>query len=154
MFRGLSHIHLDAKGRITLPQRHLDALEAEVDQQFVITLDPEQRCLWLYPLETWEALETRIARLPMLNPAAKVLQRLLIGHAVTVDMQKANRLTLPKSLMQYADLDKHVVLVGQGDYFEIWDLERWQSAKEEWLQTPLRELSEEPLSPELEALYG
>ncbi len=153
MFRGLSVIHLDAKGRIAIPQRYLEELNEEADGQLVVTIDPEQHCLWLYPLNAWEELEHKLERLPLLHPITKRLQRLLIGHAVNVEIQKASRVLIPKFLMEFADLDKRVILVGQGHYFEIWDEIRWQDAREEWLQIGLDDVDKQALPQELHHFF-
>jgi len=41
---------------------------------------------------------------------------------------------LPPVLREYAALDKHVILVGQGKKFELWDEQLWQSQRETWLE--------------------
>ena len=48
-----------------------------------------------------------------------------MGHADDVEMDAAGRLLIPPALRQYAGLDRQIVLVGQGNKFEIWDEARW-----------------------------
>ena len=62
------------------------------------------------------------------NEQIRGLQRLLVGHADDVDMDGAGRILVPPALRQYAGLDHHVVLVGQGNKFELWDEAKWQAA--------------------------
>ena len=40
---------------------------------------------------------------------------------------------VPLELRQYAQLQKQAFLIGQGNKFEIWDEERWQNKRDEWL---------------------
>ena len=40
-------------------------------------------------------------------------------------MDGAGRILVPPALRQYAGLDHRVVLVGQGNKFELWDEARW-----------------------------
>ena len=134
MFRGVNQINMDAKGRMAIPARYRDKIAACCDGQLVATIDTEERCLLLYPLEEWEAIQEKIEALPSFNPAARRIQRLLIGHATDIDMDGNGRLLLPAPLREYAELDKKLVLLGQGQKFEIWSESRWLSTREEYLQ--------------------
>jgi MraZ protein len=60
------------------------------------------------------------------NAQIRGLQRLLVGHADEVDMDGAGRILVPPALRQHARLEHRVVLVGQGNKFELWDEARWQ----------------------------
>lgn len=124
-FRGVTHLALDAKGRLAIPARHRDALAAGGDG-LVVTADPS-RCLLVYPRATWEPIQTRLMSLSSFDERIRGLQRLLVGHADDVEIDGAGRILVPPALRQYARLDKHVVLVGQGSKFELWDEAHWQA---------------------------
>ncbi|KAA0873999.1 division/cell wall cluster transcriptional repressor MraZ [Nitrincola tapanii] len=134
MFRGVSPINLDAKGRMAVPARYRDLIEQLCANQLVATIDTEARCLLLYPLPEWELIQAKIEALPSYNPAARRIQRLLIGHATDLELDASGRLLLPTMLREYAQLDKKLVLVGQGKKFEIWDETLWNQTREEYLQ--------------------
>ena len=68
-----------------------------------------------------------------INPQARLLQRLLIGHATDLELDAAGRLLLPAMLRDYAELDKKLVLVGQGNKVEIWSEKHWQEGMDSWL---------------------
>ncbi|HCU04918.1 MAG TPA: division/cell wall cluster transcriptional repressor MraZ, partial [Coxiellaceae bacterium] len=103
------------------------------------------RCLLLYPLPTWEEIERKLALLPTFNPIARRIQRLLIGHAVEMTLDSHGRILIPTLLRDYAMLDKRVMLLGQGNKFEIWHDENWERCREGWLKEELTEkLSELP----------
>ncbi len=93
----------------------------------------EQGCLWLYPLPEWERLEHTISKLPTLNKMAGKLRRFVIGNASECEMDNQGRLLLPEKLRKFASMDKHIVLVGQLNKFEIWNEEAWQAKEDEWL---------------------
>jgi MraZ protein len=59
------------------------------------------------------------------NEKIRGLQRLLVGHADDVELDGAGRILVPPALRQYAALEKRVVLVGQGNKFELWDEAKW-----------------------------
>lgn len=126
LFRGVTQLVLDAKGRLVVPARHRDGLTPNDDGRLVLTADPS-RCLLLYPLAAWEPIQARLMALSSFNDQLRGLQRLLVGHADDVEIDAAGRILVPPALRKYATLDKHVVLVGQGQKFELWDEARWQA---------------------------
>lgn len=134
MFRGVNQINLDAKGRMAIPARYREKITTCCSGQLVATIDTEERCLLLYPLEEWEVIQEKIESLPSFNPAARRIQRLLIGHATDIEVDGNGRLLLPGPLREYAELDKKIVLLGQGQKFEIWSESRWLETREEYLQ--------------------
>ncbi|HEX4882498.1 MAG TPA: division/cell wall cluster transcriptional repressor MraZ [Casimicrobiaceae bacterium] len=123
MFRGLAQVTLDAKGRLGIPARHRDALGAD-GAPLVVTADPS-RCLLLYPRTEWEPIQQRLMSLSSFDERIRSLQRLIVGHADDVEMDAAGRILIPPALRQYARLDKHAMLVGQGRKFELWDEAAW-----------------------------
>lgn len=134
MFRGINGINVDAKGRIAMPTRYRERLSLDSKNSVVLTIDTEERCLLLYPLPEWEDIERKLAALPSFNPAARRIQRLLIGHATDVEMDGQGRILLPPLLREYAGLDKKAVLVGQGRKFELWDESHWDGRRGRWLE--------------------
>jgi len=133
MFRGINAINLDSKGRMALPTRYRPRLEEDPRNQLVVTIDTEERCLLLYPYADWEVIERKIESLSSFNQDTRRIQRLLIGHATEVELDSQGRILLPPLLREYADLDKKVILVGQGKKFEIWSQLAWDARREAWL---------------------
>ncbi len=132
MFRGVTHINLDTKGRIALPSRYRERLSGLCDGNLVVTVDRDH-CLLIYPLPEWEHIEQKLVRLPSLNRTARRLQRLLIGHATECQLDGNGRILLPAPLRAFAGLEKHSVLIGQGNKFELWDESAWTQRRDEWL---------------------
>lgn len=133
MFRGVNQINLDAKGRMAMPARYRDQIDGCCESQMVATIDTEARCLLLYPLPDWEQIEKKIEALPSFNPAARRIQRLLIGHATDLEIDSSGRLLIPAPLRSYAQLDKKLVLLGQGRKFEIWSETLWNETRDDYL---------------------
>ena len=128
MFRGVTQLALDAKGRLAIPAKHRETLAARDAGHLVLTADPG-RCLLLYPRAAWEPIQARLMALSSFNDKIRGLQRLLVGHADDVELDGAGRILVPPALRQYAGLDHHVVLVGQGNKFELWDETRMAGAR-------------------------
>lgn len=133
MLRGVNRLNLDAKGRLAVPTRYRDRLRESCASELVVTVDPD-RCLLIYPMPEWQEIERKLNRLPSFDPTARRLQRLLVGHATEVDMDGQGRVLMPPPLREFAGLDKLVVLIGQGNKFELWDEARWNEQREGWLQ--------------------
>jgi len=135
VFRGVTQQALDAKGRLAVPAKHRDALAMNGPGHLVLTADPS-RCLLLYPLAAWEPIQARLMSLSSFNDKIRSLQRLLVGYADDVDVDTAGRILVPPALRRYANLDKHVVLVGQGHKFELWDEAQWQAQTAQTIAFP------------------
>lgn len=139
MFRGVSSINLDVKGRLAVPTRYRVELQDSCDRQLIVTVAlnnkcvGEKGCLWLYPLPEWELLEVKISKLPTLNKMAGHLRRFLIGNASECEMDGQGRLLLPDNLKRFAKMEKRISLVGQLNKFEIWDENAWNNKENEWM---------------------
>ena len=133
MYRGVSTINLDAKGRMAVPTKYRETLVRQCDSQMVVTVDRDS-CLLLYPLGEWEDIERKLVRLPSFNKQARSLQRLLIGHATECELDSAGRILVPPLLREFAGMEKTVVLIGQGNKFEIWAEGKWNESRSEWLE--------------------
>ena len=131
-FRGINNITVDAKGRMAMPARYRERLLESCGGRLIVTVDRDH-CLLVYPLPEWEIIEAKLNALPSLNKQARLLQRLLIGHATELDMDGQGRILLPAMLRDFASLKKKAVLIGQGKKFEIWDEETWNESQEEWV---------------------
>ena len=128
VFRGVTLLALDAKGRLAIPGKHRAALAGSSDgseHTLIVTADPS-RCLLVYPRATWEPIQARLMALSSFKDEIRGLQRLLVGHADEVEMDGTGRVLVPPALRQYAGLEHRVVLVGQGNKFELWDEAKWQ----------------------------
>ena len=132
MFRGSNNLTLDAKGRMVMPTRYRDRLQERCGGKLVVTVDKDQ-CLLIFPLPDWEEVERKLMRLPSMNPDARRLQRLMVGHATDLELDAHGRVLLPPNLREFGMLTRDAMLVGQGLYFELWDEARWNERRDEWL---------------------
>jgi len=149
MFRGVNTISLDGKGRLAIPTRYRDAIARACNGQLVVTVDRDH-CLLLYPHPEWEEIERKVVKLPSFNKQAQKLKRLLIGHATECELDGSGRILLPPPLREFAGLNKDVVLIGQGNKFEIWDEGAWNVKRAEWLAED--DEDDGKLPPDLESL--
>lgn len=139
MFRGATKVTLDAKGRLAIPTRYRERIARRCDGQFVITVDNDY-CLILYPLPEWEEIERKLMRLPSLDSRARRMQRLMVGHATERDVDSHGRILVSSELREFAGLERHAVLIGQGNRFELWDETRWNETRDSWLESDDKDL--------------
>lgn len=122
-FLGEYELKVDTKNRIALPA----ALRKEFDEMnhFVISRALD-KCLNFYPIDAWREVE---AELEKLNPFVKKerdFARFVRGGATEVILDGQGRLVLPKRLMAYADISSEMILLGNGNLFEMWDLATYE----------------------------
>ena len=129
MFQGSSALSLDAKGRLTVPARHRDALVVQCEGRLTLTRHPDG-CLMLFPRPVWEVHRERIAALPI---SARPWQRIFLGNATDVEMDGAGRILVSPELRSAAGLSKEVMLLGMGSHFEVWDAQALAAKEQEAL---------------------
>jgi len=149
MFRGINAVSLDAKGRVAMPTRYRDDIVALGDGHVVVTISPNERCLWMYPYIAWQKIEEKLVALPSLDPNAERLKKILIGHASDCELDRNGRVLLAGPLREFAGLNKRVMLVGQLNKFEVWNEELWEARRDELLSPTA---VSQPISIELESL--
>jgi MraZ protein len=110
-----------------MPSRYREELVARCAGQLIVTIDAIDPCLCVYPLAEWELIEAKLRELPSLREESRRLQRLLIGNAVDIELDGNGRFLVPPRLREYARLDKHAMLVGQLNKFQLWDEAAWNA---------------------------
>ena len=120
MFLGQYQHSLDEKGRLTIPAVFRDALGegAFVSQGF-------DRNLMVMGAAYFQQVYERINAMSITDPAARLLRRLILSSAYQVEVDKAGRILLPQNLRLFLALNGEAMVVGQGEYFEIWTPAEW-----------------------------
>ena len=133
-FHGASVLTLDAKGRLAIPTKHRDALVA-AGKTLVLTAHPDG-CALLYPEPAWERVRAQVEKFPSFHPQASWWKRLLLGFEEHVSPDGSGRILVSGALRQHARLERDVMLVGQGGYFELWDAGLWNTKLAQALAGP------------------
>ncbi len=134
MFRGLSSLSIDSKGRIAVPSRYRERLLDMAQGCLVLTLSPLDRSLWLYPLPEWQLIEAKLADLSDFDTQSRRTKQMMRGYATDCQLDSQGRILLTQELRAYAGLEKDVVLLGQGNKFELWDSAVWTDQRDQWLR--------------------
>ncbi len=136
IFQGASALSLDAKGRLAVPARHRDALQALCAGQLTLTKHPEG-CLMVFPRPAWETFRDKVAALPM---SAAGWKRIFLGNAMDVEVDSAARVLVSPELRAAAGLTKDVMLLGMGSHFELWDAQRYAAHEAEVMAQAMPEV--------------
>ena len=110
-----------------MPSRYRDELVVRCGGQLIVTIDAVDPCLCVYPLPEWELIEAKLRDLPSLREETRRLQRLLIGNAVDIELDGSGRFLVPPRLRAHAGRDKHAMLVGQLNKFQLWNEDAWNA---------------------------
>ncbi len=122
MFLGTYAPKLDDKGRIILPAKFWDELEAGI----VVTRGQE-RCLVVYSTREFEELHEKIRQAPATSKKSRDYLRMFLSGAHSEVPDKQHRVTIPALLRSYAGLDRDLTVIGAGNHAEIWDTDSWNT---------------------------
>jgi MraZ protein len=120
MFLGQYQHALDDKGRLTIPAAFRDALAegAFISQGF-------DRNLMVMTSAYFQQVYERINAMSITDPSARLLRRLILSSAYQVEVDKAGRILLPQNLRQFLGMNGEAMVIGQGEYFEIFTPAEW-----------------------------
>lgn len=121
MFLGQYRHTIDNKGRLTIPARYRELLAegAYVIQGF-------DQNLMVLTSTAFESVSRRVSQMSMTDPTARQLKRLLFSTGDKVEVDRSGRILIQQFLREVAGLNSEAIVVGVGDYFEIWAPEVWE----------------------------
>lgn len=119
--KGQSNHNLDAKGRLIIPAR----LRLGLGDTFVLCKGMD-RNIYAYPEEEWEKFSEKLNALPVSDVNARKFKLFFQGSANECEVDGQYRIVIPQNLRTWANIDKEVVMVGNGTIAEIWDKDAWE----------------------------
>ena len=125
MFIGEYHHSIDQKGRLAIPAKFRKAFTKGA----VVTRGLDG-CLFLYSMDEWKKLATKLASLPISQANTRAFARLMLAGAMDVELDKQGRINLPDYLQQYASMKKVVVVTGLYNRLELWSESSWEKYKQ------------------------
>lgn len=122
VFFGENQVSFSAPGRIVLPKKLRELLKGNI---FILTKGFDF-CLAGFDKEDWENRAKELLGVSLLEKENLEKRRFLFSSAVYLEIDDQGRFVIPKALLEYAGLTNKAVVVGVGDHFEIWTVERWK----------------------------
>jgi MraZ protein len=126
MLLGEFEVTLDAKGRFMLPVGFKRQLPENGSSRFVLSRGFEA-CLTLYTEAQWQKVAAVVNRLNEFNPKSRQFKRVFLNGATFVEPDAAGRLLVPKTMLEYAKLNKDLVFSAQMDKVELWDADAFRA---------------------------
>lgn len=121
-FKGQVEYSVDSKGRIAIPAKMRAALSPDAQGTFTLVRGPE-KCIYAYPQDQWKIQEDEYSALNTNNRKARHLVRMVLMWAEEVSLDGQGRISLPKSLADYAGVQDRALIIGAMDHIELWDPE-------------------------------
>ncbi len=144
-FTGEYNNLIDQKNRLSIPAKYRKALNIENDKTFVLTKGFDQ-CLFLYPLEEWRIVEKQLSSLSTIKGKNRSFIRSIVRYANYLKYDSQGRIQIPEVLLNYADINKNVCIIGVIKKIEIWDpktLVKYESRKNILSDDDFDELADE-----------
>jgi MraZ protein len=128
MFAGEFRCGVDEKGRFVLPSvfRGAFPLEPEETARSVILLKSLDHSLWLYRTQEWEE-KLLTTRQHLDDEQSRLFMHYVVAESAPSEVDKNGRLSIPKRLREYAEVDGEVVLIGLYDRIELWSPTHWEA---------------------------
>ncbi len=119
-FKGQETYSLDNKGRVSIPMKMRKQISPDAEDAFIVTRGFE-KCVYAYPKDEWQTYEERYRRKDQFNKEHRYFLRTLLMWSEDVKLDSQKRISLPKELVKYANIEGKVRIVGNVDHIEFWD---------------------------------
>lgn len=118
---------MDEKGRLFVPSK----LRGELGETFFVTLGVNcgHRCLTIYTAQEWQRLSENFNALSISQRAGAT--SLIFMNAAECSPDKQFRFGLTPFLLNYAGIDREVMIVGRAGQAEIWDAKKFEAFEQE-----------------------
>ena len=120
MFRGNYTYSIDNKGRISVPAKLRKHVTGEANDTFIMTRGTAT-CIDIYPMDQWQKVEDKLLQLNSFNPEEALFKRMISQYATDGTLDSQSRILIPQSLLDYAKIDKEVLILGAMEKIEVWN---------------------------------
>ena len=124
-FSGEYECKMDAKGRVVLPAKVKACLPHETGNNIVLFKGFEE-CLELYSQLEWKKIIEKVSSLNQFDANNRKFQRSFLSRSIELELDNLGRFLIPKSMQQYAALNKVIKVIGSGNRVEIWNPDQYE----------------------------
>jgi MraZ protein len=125
---GTYECRADAKGRVMISSAFKKQLSSVLQDGFVVKRAVFQPCLELYPMQEWNLMMQKINKLNKFKKKNNDFIRRFTAGVQLVDTDATGRILIPKNLMDFAGIEKQVVMSSSVNIIEIWDKDKYEKA--------------------------
>jgi len=142
MFLGSYNYAIDAKGRISIPAKLRKFVSPEANNTFVLTRG-SSKCINIYPMDYWkELVASKLDKLNTFDPKEAKFMRLFLQEATEDTFDTQSRLLVPKKLIDSAEIEKDVIILGMNKYIEVWSPKLYEDYLKE-IEEPYENIAKE-----------
>ena len=135
MFIGSFKYSVDSKGRVSIPAKLRKNLTPEANDTFVLTRGTAQ-CIDVYPMDNWKELAAnKLNQLNSFDPKEAMFIRMFLQEAAEDKLDAQSRLLIPKTLLEYAGIEKEIFILGAVKKIEFWNPEKYEAYLKENVQS-------------------
>lgn len=120
MFKGQFIYSVDSKGRVSIPAKLRKHIPAEANDTFTMTRGIDL-CIDVYPQDQWNLFEQKLKNLNSYQQKAAKFKRMILQYAVEDNLDTQSRILIPQNLLQYAKIEKDVLILGALEKIELWN---------------------------------
>ncbi len=124
VFLGEFEYRIDEKGRVPIPPKFKGELK-----EGVVLMPGVERCILLYTWAEWKKLAAQLTTGSVTRSKLRKLNRAIFATAFRLEIDGQHRIALPVPLLEYAEFEDEVVVVGANNYLELWNKEQWEAEK-------------------------
>lgn len=130
-FKGTYPHILEPKNRLSLPAK-MRAHFSPDDKNTVVLTRGFEPCIYIYPASEWQKLEDKMRGMSVMDAEIRKFIRMILGYAQDYELDKQGRLVIPQPLLQYAGIDKEVLIIGMLNWIELWNPETYKAAHKDF----------------------
>lgn len=130
-FTGSFRYSVDSKNRISIPAKLRREISVESDKRFIILSDTDDRCIKLYPQSVFKNIIDAISKANPFDPLNAYARRRLLSSVYEEEMDGQYRIKLPAELLKKTNINGECLVVGVGDYIELWNPDEFQKYLDE-----------------------
>jgi MraZ protein len=134
LFKGQFTYSLDSKGRVSIPSKLRKFISSEANDTIVMTTGTV-KCIDIYPLDEWQKFEARLDTLNTFLPKDSRFIRILLQNASEDTLDSQSRILIPQNLLEYAKIEKEVLILGVHKKIEFWNPKIYAEYLEEFPET-------------------
>lgn len=127
-FLGDNEVAMDAKGRFLLPASFRRQIPEGMGSRFVVKCGMD-KCVSIYTTEAWDEAYEKISKLNDMKKENRDFKMAFTFGASYVDLDSADRLLVPKVLLEYAGIEKDAVLRGSGKKMDLWSKDTYYATQ-------------------------
>jgi MraZ protein len=143
VLRGNAPARIDDKGRLKVPNAFRALVESKYGRELFLT-SVTGEYVRIYPMPVWLEIEEKLGAMPSTNPSRlRYLDRVnYYGQPAELDVQ--GRVIIPVRLREAATMTGDVDVLGQFNYLDVWNHDRFLSKlqREPYTDDDARTLSE------------